>query len=60
MEEDREPDSFSLKSAKQCLESLFKALPKTKQRNMIGEYNEIAVVLGRVPCADRSREYNPS
>lgn len=45
MSEKTEP--FSLQAARECVETLFNALPKSRRMEHIGTLNEILVVLGR-------------
>jgi hypothetical protein len=43
-----QPDNYSPASAIMAAKILFAALPKTKQANYLGEFNELMVVLERV------------
>lgn len=45
MGEATEPQSFSFASAIEALDDMFNALSKPKQREYLGNFNEIAVVL---------------
>lgn len=53
------PESFSKASAIECAVAIFDSLPKTKQRYMLGAYNELLVVLGRIKCESEIKEYKP-
>jgi hypothetical protein len=52
-------ESFSIASATKAVDELFKALPKRKQMDYLGELNEVLIILGRIPCKDKEKEYAP-
>lgn len=57
MDAKKEPESFSLDSAVEAAEAMFEALPRATKGLYLAELNEILVVIGRVKCEDRAREY---
>lgn len=57
MSEKGKCEPFSLQSAEEALAEILDLLSRAKKADAIGAANEIFVVLSRVPCQDRTKEY---
>lgn len=57
MDEKGKCEQFSLQSAEEALTEILDLLSKSKKMDALGAANEIFVVLSRVPCEDRAKEY---